>query len=286
MVVSTNRTPRKPRLTVSHPGGGHGKPHHPYHAARWLSLPGFGIFLAFVVAICLWLDGIGPRFYHFQPTKLAEIVTHSLEQQKMQNSTDTYALVEDVITRIAEAYPDTRVRTDFRDRDEWMWNNAGGAMGSMFIVHASITEYLIIFGSAVGTEGHTGRHTADDYFHILKGEQRAYEAGALEPEVRVPPFDQHASDVEPGVWELTLSFLCGGKIYPAGSVHHLERGKVKQYRFAEECWALEYAVGWIPPMLPFGLADTVFSTLDFGSFYTTARITAREMVANLLRGKV
>ncbi|KAJ9125528.1 hypothetical protein QFC22_000489 [Naganishia vaughanmartiniae] len=81
-----------------------------------------------------------PRFYHFQPTKLAEIVTASLEQQTLHNSTDTYALVEDVITRIAAAYPETRVRTDFRDRDEWMWNNAGGAMGSMFIVHASITE--------------------------------------------------------------------------------------------------------------------------------------------------
>ncbi|KAJ9095092.1 hypothetical protein QFC20_006742 [Naganishia adeliensis] len=252
MVV--NRTPRRNRFIP----GSHAKPPAHPRWSRWISLPGFGIFLAVIVALCIWLDGIGPRFYHFDPAGLAEIVTTSLATHNASNNTsDTSALVQDVIERIAERYPNTRVKTDFRDREEWMWNNAGGAMGSMFIIHASITEYLIIFGSAIGTEGHSGRHTADDYFHILKGEQRAYEAGALEPE-----------------------------IYPAGSVHHLERGKVKQYRFADDCWALEYAQGWIPPMLPFGLADTVFSTLDFGSFYTTARITAREMGANLLRGKI
>jgi len=110
-------------------------------------------------------------------------------------------------------------------------------MGAMYIIHASITEYIIIFGTAVGTEGHSGRHTADNYFNIIYGTQLAYTPGTYVPEV-----------------------------YPQGSINHTKRGTVKQYKMDEACFALEYSRGWMPPMLFFGFADGKSNSL-YLSFY-------------------
>ncbi|GMK56089.1 hypothetical protein CspeluHIS016_0211450 [Cutaneotrichosporon spelunceum] len=217
-----------------------------------------GAVLVALYALCSYLDANVDKFFAMTPDALNAAVQTSLTTARMagQEKNSTY-VVDTLLGNLVKTYPDLDLQTHFRNKDEWVFNNAGGAMGSMFIIHASITEYLIIFGSAVGTEGHTGRHTADDYFHILTGQQRCYAAGDLSP-----------------------------LIYNPGDVNLMERGVVRQYMMEGETWALEYAAGWIPPMLPFGLADMMSSTLDYVSFYHTCRITAREMIKNLLRGKI
>jgi len=213
------------------------------------SLTILAIVAALVSALVYALDSRLESFYIFTPDQLHDLSLRAIGA----HGNDTRAVVGYIVGELSEKLPGGYVNLD----EEWIFNNAGGAMGAMYIIHASITEYLIIFGTAIGTEGHTGRHTADDYFHILAGTQLAYTPGSYEPEV-----------------------------YPQGSVHHLHRGTVKQYKMDEACFALEYARGWIPPMLGFGYADTFTSTLDFPTLWRTTWVTGREMILNLARGKL
>ncbi|KAK3679450.1 C-8 sterol isomerase [Recurvomyces mirabilis] len=155
--------------------------------------------LALTTLICLasaiygliQLDSLLDSFYIFNPPDL-----HNLSLQAISlHGTNTSGIVSHIVTTL---HQDPKLSPYLSINEGWIFNNAGGAMGAMYIIHASVTEYLIIFGTALGTEGHTGRHTADDYFHILSGTQYAYAPG---PDVFEP------------------------EVYPAGSVHHLRRGE-------------------------------------------------------------
>src|SRR5262249_36936869 len=136
--------------------------------------------------------------------------------------------IAQVVRELSDRYPGHILK-----EPEWIFNVAGGAMGQMMVLHASITEYVMIFGTPIGTEGFSGRFWAEDHFMILEGEQWSYREGSLEKEV-----------------------------YRPGDRNVLPRYAAKGYRMPDRCFALEYARGWIPAMLPFGLADSLSSTLD------------------------
>ncbi len=183
--------------------------------------------------------------YIFDPDTLHGIVREAIGQPVPH-------MIADLREALSERYPG-----HILDHDQWIFNNAGGAMGQMLVLHASITEYVMIFGSPIGTEGHSGRFYAKDFFFILEGEQWAYAEGDLER-----------------------------RVYRPGDLHVLEPGTAEGYKMPEACYALEYARGIIPAMLPFGFADGLSSTLDVSALARTVGVYTRAVLGNLARGKV
>ncbi|KAH8923040.1 ERG2 and sigma1 receptor-like protein [Atractiella rhizophila] len=243
--------------------------------------------VAVLIALILWKDRTMKDNYVFSPQTLNEIANralmrtlplssdpsdlatiepypspHSIQAPasyvRRTSANQTRAVFDAVVEEMEKVYGG-KVRLN--TREEWAFNNAGGAMGAMWVLHASLTEYVMIFGTPLGTEGHSGRYPlVDDYFTILVGEEWAYLPG----------------NGAEGVRKL---------VYPPGSTNHLPRSVVFQYKMHEGCFALELAQGWIPSMLFFGFADFFTSTLDFPSLAHNVWITIREMGGNALRGK-
>ena len=116
---------------------------------------------------------------------------------------------------------------------EWIWSNAGGIMCSMRVLHVTPKEYLLFCGTAVGSEGHSGRHRAELWDIVIAGELRTFKPDQFRPVTFQP-----------------------------GDCSHLPRGSTNASALGPECWLLEYARGNVPSMFPFALGDTVFSTQD------------------------
>jgi C-8 sterol isomerase len=135
----------------------------------------------------------------------------------------------------------------------WMFSNAGGIMCSINPLHVSSSEYLLFCGTAIGSEGHSGRHRADMYELVMAGELWTYEAGSIERKVHRP-----------------------------GDMACLLRGNANGSKLRPGLWMLEYARGNVASLFPFALADTTFSTLDFRDLKNQLGVSAKLMCKELL----
>src|SRR5260370_39563041 len=131
-----------------------------------------------------------------------------------------------VIAELSERYPGA-----IDDSKTWIFNNAGGVMLQMKLLHASTREYVMIWGTPIGSEGHTGRHLVEFYDTVLDGEAWYYQEG------------QFTRDV-----------------YTPGDHVFLGKGQSAGMHYPDHVWMVEYAPRALPSLLPPGPAHTTLST--------------------------
>ncbi|XP_074547266.1 sigma non-opioid intracellular receptor 1 isoform X1 [Halichoeres trimaculatus] len=132
---------------------------------------------------------------------------------------------------------------------QWVFVNAGGWMGSMCLLHASLTEYLLLFGTAVDTGGHSGRYWAEISDTIISGTFRQWKEGTTKSEI----------------------------YYPGDTIVH-GVGEATSVQWSAGTWMVEYGRGFIPSTLGFALADTLFSTQDFLTMFYTVQVYAKGLL--------
>src|SRR5437773_11761306 len=104
-----------------------------------------------------------------------------------------------------------------------MLSLAGGVMGIMTVLHGSLSEYVLIFGTPVGSEGFSGRYRIEIRDFMLAGE----------------------------MWTYTESDFAERRVYRAGDAAYLARRAAKGARTFEAAWLLEYGRASGPTVLPF-----------------------------------
>jgi C-8 sterol isomerase len=175
--------------------------------------------------------GVESQRYVFDPATLHELALQHLGPP----AADGFAGLIDALT---QRYPHTIHR-----EMPWIFNNAGGVMIQCKFLYASAREYVLIFGTPVGSAGHSGRHPAEFHDTVLDGEAWYYREGQFERDV-----------------------------YRSGDAIYLGRGQSAGIHIPDHVWMLEYARGALPLLLPFGLADAFFSTLDLKTVLRTLAV--------------
>lgn len=104
---------------------------------RCLSI--LAIFLALFSALYSYLNARLEQFYIFEPGQLHEVSQRAIAA----HGNDTRSVVNYIVSELDQKVPSQFVNKE----EEWVFNNAGGAMGAMYIIHAS--KFLLSFAPVV-----------------------------------------------------------------------------------------------------------------------------------------
>lgn len=138
------------------------------------------------------------------------------------------------------------------DQPHFYLFNGGNAHGLIGLLYASLTEYVIIYGTPLHNGGHSGRYLMTVRDFIYRGKVCI-----------AAPCNIEGREVFPG--ELT--------VLPWGSAHH--------YAMEANTWMIEYGYGFTPSALPFMLLGTVATGDIIGAASLMWGYT-KQIVRNLL----
>ena len=202
--------------------------------------------------------------YIFDPLVLHQCVQKSVEEAKIKGlyqipkteiaSSEQHInqILDLVITEIAKKYP----KYIYNGERKWIMNNAGGGMGQLCILHSSLNEYISIYGTPLSTQSHSGRYRVTMYDYILAGEVHYFKEGSI---------------------------TCYKE--EVGNMLTLNSREVKGSSIPHGAWLLEYGRGFIASALPFGVADSLFSTLDYRTIFKTLKEYTVHTFRSFKRGK-
>ena len=181
----------------------------------------------------------------FNPHVLHQIARAHLELPHQE-------MVCGIARELARAYPG-----HLETREEWMLSLAGGAMGIMTVLHGSLSEYVLIFGTPIGTEGFSGRYHIGIFDFLLAGE----------------------------MWTYTEDAFRTATISRPGDMAYLGPGQAKGFRLKAGTWMLEYGRGPVVTALPFALGDALLA-FDGPTIARTLKVYGRLVLRELRQGKV
>lgn len=130
-------------------------------------------------------------------------------------------------------------------------------MGAFKLVYASLTEYILLFGTAMPTSGHSGRYWGDITDTLISGEFTQWLEGETSPHIHGP-----GATVPHPAWTASGVHWVGGT------------------------WMLEHMHGLIPTALPFAFSDGIFSSQDFYSLAKSTWIYAKHVTRSLMAGRI
>eukprot|EP00070_Physeter_catodon_P042986 XP_028349880.1 sigma non-opioid intracellular receptor 1 isoform X2 [Physeter catodon] len=132
---------------------------------------------AAVLAQVVWL-WLGTQSFVFQHEEIAQLA-------RQYAGLDHELAFSRLIVELRRLHPG-HVLPD--EELQWVFVNAGGWMGAMCLLHASLSEYVLLFGTALGSSGHSGRYWAEISDTIISGTFHQWREGTTKSEVFYPGF--------------------------------------------------------------------------------------------------